>query len=320
MPLLLTDSDVNQVMTMQDCVGVMEDMLDQAQRGMVWFQPRTHIRTPVGYHHIMPGAVLDSGVVGVKIYTARFPAGSRFLTVLHDSETGDLLALLQGGRCSQLRTGALSGVASKYMARQDAATVGIIGSGVQAKTQLEGTCAVRNIRSIRTFDIVHEKSKQFSVEMSELLNVEVTPAESAEACVKGADIVITMTTSPKPVLLGEWLEPGMHLSIMGSNHWTRREVDNEVISRADSIVVDNIEEAKRYSGDLLFTIDQGLVRWEQVHELVSVVAGQVPGRPSEDSITLFKSHGIGISDVAAAAYVYRKAKEKGLGVELPLNP
>ena len=113
MPLLLTDSDVNQVMTMQDCVGVMEDMLDQAHRGMAWFQPRSHIRTPVGYHHIMPGALLDSGVVGLKVYTARFPAGSRFLTVLHDSQTGDLLALLQGGRCSQLRTGALSGVASK---------------------------------------------------------------------------------------------------------------------------------------------------------------------------------------------------------------
>ena len=96
MPLLLTDSDVNQVMTMQDCVGVMEDMLDQAHRGMAWFQPRSHIRTPVGYHHIMPGALLDSGVVGLKVYTARFPAGSRFLTVLHDSQTGDLLALLQG--------------------------------------------------------------------------------------------------------------------------------------------------------------------------------------------------------------------------------
>ena len=320
MPLLLTDTEVNQVMTMQDCVGVMEDMLDQAHRGMAWFQPRSHIRTPVGYHHIMPGALLDSGVVGLKVYTARFPAGSRFLTVLHDSQTGDLLALLQGGRCSQLRTGALSGVASKYMARQDAATIGIIGTGAQAKAQLEGNCAVRNIRSIKTFDLVPEKSQQFSAEMSELLNLEVSPAESAQACVEGADIVITMTTSPNPVLLGQWLEPGMHLSIMGSNHWTRREVDYDVISRADSIVVDNVEEAKRYSGDLLFGIDQGLVRWEQVHELVSVVAGQVTSRASEDNVTMFKSHGIGVSDVAAAAYVYRKAKERGLGTEIPLKP
>ena len=319
MPLLLTDKEVNQVMTMQDCVQVMEDMLDQAQRGMAWFQPRTHIRTPVGYHHVMSGAVLGSGVVGLKIYTARFPAGSRFLTVLHDSETGDLLALLQGGRCSQLRTGALSGVATKYMARQDAATVGIIGTGVQAKTQLEGMCAVRNIRSIKAYDIVAERCQEFCAEMSDLLDVESTPAESAQECVKGADIAITMTTSPTPVLLGEWLEPGMHLNIMGSNHWTRREVDDQVISRADTVVVDNIEEAKRYSGDLLNTIDRGLIRWEQIHELAPVVGKQVPGRSSDDAITLFKSHGIGISDVAAAAYVYRKAKEQGLGTEIPLS-
>ena len=319
MPLLLTDREVNQVMTMQDCVGVMEDMLGQARRGMAWLQPRSHIRTPQGYHHIMPGAVLDSGVVGLKVYTARFPGGSRFLTVLHDSETGDLLALLQGGRCSQLRTGAISGVATKHMAREDASVVGIIGTGAQARAQLEGTCAVRNITSVRAFDIIPEKAEEFAAQMSDLLDIEVTAAESAQACVEGADIAITMTTSPNPVLFGEWLEPGMHLSIMGSNHWTRREVDNDVISRVDSIVVDNLEEAKRYSGDLLFSIDQGLTRWEQVSELVSVVAGQAAGRPSADSITMFKSHGIGISDVAAAAFVYKRAKEEGIGAELPLN-
>jgi ornithine cyclodeaminase/alanine dehydrogenase-like protein (mu-crystallin family) len=155
--------------------------------------------------------------------------------------------------------------------------------------------------------------------MAELLNVEVSPADSAQACVKEADIVITMTTSPTPVLLGAWVEPGMHINVMGSNHWTRREVDDDVIRRANTVVVDSIAEAKSYSGDLLFTIDRGLIRWEQVHELVSVAAGKVPGRPSNDAITLFKSHGIGISDVAAAAYVYRKAKAQGLGTELPLS-
>ena len=319
MPLLLTDREVNQLMTMQDCVGVIEDMLDQAHRGQAWLQPRSHIRTPQGYHHIMPGAVLDTGVVGLKVYTARFPGGSRFLTVLHDSETGDLLALLQGGRCSQLRTGAISGVASKHMAREDASVVGIIGTGAQARAQLEGTCAVRNITSVRAFDIVPEKAEQFAAQMSEILDVDVTAAESAQACVEGADIAITMTTSPNPVLFGEWLEPGMHLSIMGSNHWTRREVDNDVISRVDSIVVDNLEEAKRYSGDLLFGIDQGLTRWEEVRELVSIVSGQTPGRPSRDSVTMFKSHGIGVSDVAAAAFVYKRAREEGLGTEIPLN-
>ena len=319
MPLLLTDKEVNQAMNMPDCIQVMEDMFDQAQRGRTWNTPRTHIRTPNGFQHVMPAAVLDSKVVGLKVYTARFPAGSRFLTVLHDSETGDLLALLQGGRCSQLRTGALTGVATKHMARDNAATVGIIGTGVQATSQLQGICSVRNIRSIKAYDIVPEKCKSFSAEMTELLKVEVIPAESAEECVKGADIVVTVTTSPAPVLKGEWLEPGMHVNAVGGNHWPRREVDEEVIRRADTVVVDSIDEAQRYSGDLLFPIETGVIRWSDVHELEWVVSGRVPGRRSDDAISLFEAHGIGMSDVAAAAYVYRKSKELGLGTELPLS-
>ncbi len=320
MPLFLTDKEVDQVMSMQECIHVMEDLLDQTQRGLTWNQPRSHIRTPQGFQHVMPAAVLGSKVMGLKVYTARFPAGSRFLTVVFDSESGDLLALVQGGRCSQLRTGALSGVATKYMAIQNAATVGIIGTGVQGRSQLEGVCAVRQIRSIKAFDIVPEACQKFSSKMSHLLGIEVTPVESAEECVKDSEIVITMTTSPSPVLLGEWLTPGMHINAAGGNHWTRREVDDNVIRRVDTVVVDSIAEAQRYSGDLLFPIELGLIRWSQVHELQSVVTGQVPGRGSSEAITLFEAHGIGMSDVAAAAHVYKRAKEMGLGTELPLSP
>ena len=320
MPLLLTDREVEQVMSMDDCVHVMEDMFDQARRGLVWTQSRTHIRTPVGFQHVMPGGVFESKIVGLKVYTARFPAGSRFLTILHDSETGDLLALLQGGRCSQLRTGALSGVATKHMARQNATIVGIIGTGSQARAQLEGMCSVRSIRSIRAYDMVPEKRKAFSTDMEKLLNVEVIPAESAQDCVRGADIIVTVTTSPNPVLLGEWLEPGMHINAVGANHWTRREVDDNVIRRAETVVVDGVPDAMKYGGDLLFPVELGLIRWHEIHDLESVVAGQATGRSSDDAITLFESHGIGISDVAAAAYVYRKAEERGLGTELPLSP
>ena len=319
MPLFLTDKDVEQVMSIGDCIGVIENMFEQTLKGLTWSQPRSHIRTPVGYHHIMPGALFESGVVGLKVYTARFPAGSRFLTILHDSNTGDLLALVQGGRCSQLRTAALGAVAIKHMSRTNSTTVGIIGTGAQAQAQLEGVCKVRQITSIKAFDLVPEKCSQFCNEMSKLLNVSVTPATSGQDCITGADIVITMTTSPNPVIFGEWLEPGMHINVMGSNHWTRREVDDEVINRSTSVVVDNIKESERYSGDLLGAIDKGLIRWEQIEELVSVVGGKSIGRSSEEAITLFKSHGMGITDVAAAAYVYEQAKKLGLGVELPIN-
>ena len=319
MPLLLTDSEVNSVMDMNDCIIVMEDLLDQAARGRTWSQHRTHIRTPVGFHHVMPGALFDTKVVGVKIYTARFPGGSRFITVLHDSETGDLLALLQGGRCSQLRTGALTGVATKQMAREDSSIVGIIGTGVQARAQLEGVCAVRDIRQVRTFDILPERSQQFAEEMTALLGVEVQASQSPEECVAGADIIVTMTTAPAPVLFGKWLEAGMHINACGANAWTRREIDDEVIKRSGTVVVDSIEEAKRYSGDLLFPIESGAVRWEEVNELWEVTSGRVSGRNNNEEITLFSAHGIGISDVAAAAYVNKQALEKGLGTELPLS-
>ena len=319
MPLLLGDQEVEQVMSMQECVQVMDELFRQAGRGLTWNRPRSRIRMPGGFHHLMAAAVLESKVFGLKTYTS-FRAGTRYLTLLYDSETGDLLALVQGTRCSQLRTGAVSAVATSYMARQNAATVGIIGTGIQGRAQLKGVCAVRNIRSVKAFDRASEACEEFCTEMSQELGVEVTPVKDAQECVKGSDIVITMTTSREPVLLGDWLEPGMHVNAAGGNHWIRREVDDNVVRQADTVVVDSIADAQLEAGDLLYPIERGIIRWDQIHELASVAAGQVPGRNSEEAITLFESQGIAISDVAAAAYVYQKAREQGLGTELPLAP
>ena len=319
MPLLLGDHEVDQLMTMQECVQVMDDTFQQAGRGATWNRPRSRIRLPGGFHHLMAAAVLDSKVFGLKTYTS-FRSGTRFLTVLYDSETGDILALVQGGRCSQLRTGAVSAIATKYMAREDCSTVGIIGTGFQGRSQLEGVCAVRTIQSVKAYDRVAESCEAFCKEMSESLGIQVAQAESAEECVRGSDIVITMTTSREPILLGDWLEPGMHINAAGSNHWIRREVDDNVIRRADIVVVDSVPDAQVEAGDLLYPVERGVIRWDQIHELAAVVVGHVQGRTSNEQITLFESQGIAISDVAAAAYVYHKAKEQGLGTELPLAP
>ena len=318
MALLLGDAEVDQVMSMADCVEVMEDAFRQAGEGDTWNRPRSRIRLPRGFHHLMAASVLGSGVFGLKTYTS-FRAGTRFLILLYDSATGDLLALVQGARCSLLRTSAVSAVATRHMARENAATVGIIGTGFQGRGQLEGVCAVRNIASVKAYDRFPEAAAKFCGEMSEKLGLEVTLAESAEQCVRGSDIVITMTTTRRPVLLGDWLEPGMQVNAAGSNHWIRQEVDDNVIRRSDRIVVDSLEDAKIEAGDLLYSIERGVVRWDQIHDLASVVAGRVSGRETAEEITLFESQGIAVSDVAAAAYVYRKAKEQGLGVEVPLE-
>ncbi|MBM3924538.1 MAG: ornithine cyclodeaminase family protein [SAR202 cluster bacterium] len=318
MALLLGDKEVTQVMSMKDCVGVMDDAFKQAGNGQTWNRPRSRIRMPRGFHHLMAAAVLGSKVFGLKTYTS-FRAGVRFMIVLYDSETGDLLALVQGSQCSLMRTGAVTGVATKYMARQNASTVGIIGTGFQGRGQLEGVCAVRNVKSVKAFDAVPESLNKFCGDMSKKLGIEVKPAASAQDCVKGVDMVITMTTSREPVLLGDWLEAGQHVNAAGSNHWIRREVDDNVIKRSNIVVVDSLEDAKVEAGDLLYPIERGVIRWDQIHELASVAVGRVHGRDNDQQITLFESQGVAISDVAAAAYVYKKAKEQGLGTEIKLE-
>ncbi|HAL46907.1 MAG: ornithine cyclodeaminase family protein [SAR202 cluster bacterium] len=318
MPLLLTDGDIDKLMTMQDSIEVIEDSFRQVGEGDTWNRPRSRIRMPRGFHHLMAASVLGSEVFGLKTYTS-FRAGTRFLVILYDSNTGDLLAMVQGGRLTQLRTGAVSAVATKYMARENAATVGIIGTGNQGRAQLAGVCGVRNVTAVKAYDRVEESVQGFIEEMSAELGVEITRVETAEEAVTDSDVVITMTTSRTPVLLGDWLQPGQHVNAAGSNHWIRQEVDDNVIRKADTIIVDSIEDAQVEAGDLLYPIERGRVRWSQIKELSDVVVGRVKGRESPDSITLFESQGLAVSDVAAAAYVYGKAKEQGLGVELPMS-
>ena len=319
MVLLLTDNEVNQLMTMKECVAVMDDTFKQVGNGQTWNRPRSRIRMPRGFHHLMAAAVLDSNVFGLKTYTS-FRAGTRFTTLLYDSETGDLLAIVQGGRCSQMRTGAVSAVATKYMSREDSSTVGIIGTGFQGRAQLEGVCAVRNITAAKAFDRVEESLSTFCTQMSQELGIPVTPASSPEECVTESDIVITMTTSREPVLLGEWIAPGMHINAAGSNHWIRREVDDDVIRKANIVVVDSIPDAQVEAGDLLYPIERGILRWDQIYEVADIAVGRINPRTSPQDVTLFESQGIAVSDVAAAAFVYNRAKEQGLGTELPLTP
>ncbi len=319
MPLLLNDKDVNALMTMTDCVGVMDDAFRQEGVGKVWNRSRSRIRMPRGFHHLMAAYLADSEVFGLKTYTS-FRSGTRFITMLYDSNTGDLLAIVQGPRLSQMRTGAVSAVGTKYMARENSATVGLIGAGFQGRGQLEGVCAVRDVTSVKVFDAAADGAQKFADEMGPQLGVDITVVESAEDAVRGVDIIITMTTSRTPVLLGEWLEPGQHINAAGSNHWIRQEVDDNVIRRADRIVVDSTEDAKIEAGDLLFPIERGRVMWSAIRDLSDLVTGHVRGRESDEEVTLFESQGIAISDVAAANFVYRKAVEAGMGQDLGLEP
>ena len=239
--------------------------------------------------------------------------------MLYDSNNGDLLAMVQGPRIGQLRTGAVTGVATKHMSRANSSTVGIIGAGFQSRGQIEGVCAVRDIASAKIFDVSEENAQKMADEMGDSLGVQTSVAGSAEEAVTDVDIIITMTTARTPVLLGDWLNEGQHINAAGSNHWIRQEVDDNVIRKADRIVADSIEDAQIESGDLLFPIERGRVMWSAIRELSDVVCGHIKGRESDQEITLFESQGVAITDVAAANFVYRKAIDAGMGQDLPLD-
>ena len=318
MPLFLNDADVKALMSMSDCVDVMEDAFNQAGDGKVWNRPRSRIRMPRGFHHLMAAYLAGSEVFGLKTYTS-FRSGTRFTTMLYDSNNGDLLAMVQGPRIGQLRTGAVTGVATKHMSRANSSTVGIIGAGFQSRGQIEGVCAVRDIASAKIFDVSEENAQKMADEMGDSLGVQTSVAGSAEEAVTDVDIIITMTTARTPVLLGDWLKEGQHINAAGSNHWIRQEVDDNVIRKADRIVADSIEDAQIESGDLLFPIERGRVMWSAIRELSDVVCGHITGRESDQEITLFESQGVAITDVAAANFVYRKAIDAGMGQDLPLD-
>jgi ornithine cyclodeaminase/alanine dehydrogenase-like protein (mu-crystallin family) len=229
-----------------------------------------------------------------------------------------MAALIEADALGQLRTGAASGVATKYLANAGARTLGIVGTGYQARTQLEAVAAVRRLERVRAFGRDPERREKFCREMSERIGISVQPASSGEEAITDADIIITATPATKVVLVGTWLAPGMHINAMGANWAQKRELDAAAVSRATKIVVDSVEQARMEAGDLILAFGEDESRWSAVQELSDIVAGKRPGRNKADEITLFKSNGIATWDLAAAIRVYEMAIAQGRGKPIPL--
>jgi ornithine cyclodeaminase/alanine dehydrogenase-like protein (mu-crystallin family) len=242
----------------------------------------------------------------------------RFLVSLYEMRTGDLVALIEADYMGQLRTGAASGVATKYLSRQNSRVAAIIGTGGQARTQLEAIARVRKLESARVYGRDAAKREKFSLEMSERLGFPVESATSSSEAVRGADILCTATTAANPVVSGADLAPGVHMNAIGANHAHKRELDDEAVASADVIIVDSIEQSRQEAGDLILAFRGDEVCWTGVKKLSDVVAKKTPGRTSDTEVTLFKSNGIASWDLAVAMRVYALAKGKSLGRELPL--
>jgi alanine dehydrogenase len=253
----------------------------------------------------------------MKIYTS-VRGAVRFVVPLFRSATGEMAALIEADALGQIRTGAATGVATKYLANANARTAGIIGTGYQARTQLEAVAGVRPLEKVRAFGRDPERRAKFCREMSVRIGVEVEPVDSGEVAVRGADIVITATSATKIVLEGPWLSPGVHVNAIGANWAQKRELDDAAVNRADVIVVDSIEQGKMEAGDLILSFGNNSSRWDAVRELGGIVAGKTPGRTAANQITLFKSNGIATWDLAVAVRVYELAVSRGVGQSIPL--
>jgi alanine dehydrogenase len=222
---------------------------------------------------------------------------------------------MDAGFLTAVRTGAVSGVATKYLARADASRAGIFGAGVQAKAQLRGLCAVRGIRAAAVYDIDAARARSYAEEMSEELGLSVVPAESPRAAVEGMDVVVVASSASQPVFDGDWLVPGQHINGIGSHSPQARELDTKTVQRS-KVIADFPEACLVEAGDFIIPIKEGAIGKDHIHAgLGDIVAGLKPGRQNADEITLFKSVGLALQDVSTAHLVYQKARQAGVGTE-----
>ena len=309
MPLFLTEADVEALVTPGDAVDALEGSFRRLAAGVVENRPRYRLRLDHGSMAVMAAADHELGYAGAKVYAA-FADGARFLVSLFRSDRPELSALIEADKLGQLRTGAATGVAAKYLARAGASTLGVIGCGWQARGQVAAVrAAVPSVEHVvvycRTESKLHEFCREVGAEPAE------SPAEAA-----AQEVVVTVTNSRDPVLRGEWLSDGALVCAVGANVPHARELDNVVLERAVFVCCDSREQARIESGDLIEPIQSGVLDWLEVHELQEVVAGEVAGRSSADDIVLFKSNGLAAWDVALGGLVVERARAAGRGVNL----
>jgi alanine dehydrogenase len=305
--LYLTEGDVEALLTPEDALRAVEGSFERLARGQVENRPRYRLKLEGGLLAVMAAADLELGLSGLKAYTAFGHGDVRFVVLLFETRRAQLVAVIEANRLGQLRTGAASGIAAKYLARRGARTLGVIGCGWQAEGQVASIRqAVPSLERVVAYCRTAERLEEFCARVG---------AEAGEhhRDAAEADIVVTATTSRDPVLRGEWLRPGALVCAMGANDPRARELDNAVLERAAFVCCDSREQSRLESGDLIEPIQQGLLDWLEVHELQEVVAGELEGRQSDEDVILFKSNGIAAWDIAIGAAAVERARAKGVG-------
>ena len=316
MALFLNEDDVRQLLTMPLTLEAVEEAHTELSLARAVDVPRQRTRLPQTALHILQGALPGRDAIGYKAYTSN-RSGVRFLVHVFSAASGALRVVLAADYLGMMRTGAASGVATRWLARPDAEVMGVFGAGWQAEGNIEAVAAVRKLRRVKVFARNAERLAAFCTRMSDRLGLDVVPAASPEDAVRGSDIVSTITTAANPLFDAAWLSPGTHINAAGSNSVIRREVGEDVLKLCRPIVVDSVDTALKEAGDLLPLLEKGRLSERQLVELGDVILGRRPGRAKAEDITLFESQGMAIQDIAVAVRLEALAREQGLGVELP---
>ena len=347
MTLLLRPHEVQGVISMRDAIEAVEIGFKDWSRNRLLNAPRRRVFAPSGVRtSVHQAGVPDLGVTGLLVHCEHLNETPEeqiqegiapHVGVLYSTQDASLLAVIIGevtarevpGRATALRTAATSAVGTKFLARVNSSSVGILGSGVQAKNHLVALSLIRPVTRVKVYSRTQENREVFAESMGRMLGIDVRAVESAEEAVKGSDIVLCATNSSIPVLDGNWLEPGMHvISIVGSNvglveaglrRTKRRELDDTTIRRADLILVNSVQQVKQdEQADIYDPVTAGIRNWNEIYELGQLLSGEIQGRTSDRQITLLKNNaGQGVADVAILAKVYQIAKDRNLGIEIP---
>jgi len=325
MALILTREDVIKVLSMKDCMKAVENAFSELVNGTAELPLRIPIKSPDGLSLYMPAYLQEMKALACKVVAVYKDNPSRFnlpttigKVLLQNPETGEVICIMDGGYLTAVRTGAASGVATKYLANDlPAMTVGVFGAGVQAQTQLWADAEARNVKQAVVFDKDETIAQKFASGMREKLGIEVLATRSEEEALE-TDILITATSSPTPLFNGSLVKPGTHINGIGSHTPNARELDTEIIKRS-KFIGDSREACFKEAGDIMIPLQEGAITETHFYaELGEIIAGKKPGRLSQDEITLFKSNGLAIQDAAAAKLVYDKAREQGVGKEIAL--
>jgi len=324
MAIVLNEADVKALLTMDDLIEAMEIALADFSAGGVTQPVRTVLQVGGGssFYGLMPAFMPSRPALGTKLVTVFAANAERGLPthlatiVLLDPDTGRLLALMDGRYITEARTAAVSAVSVRHLARENATTLAIIGSGVQARSHLEAVARVCDLQEVRVWSPSRTNVDRFITEMTPHVEARIGWSPSAAAAVDGADIVALVTSSPEPVVRSEWIADGAHVCAVGACRPTQREMDAALVARAD-LYVDSRDAALVEAGDIVLAIGDGAIDSSHIKaELGQVIAGAASGRSAGDRVTIFKSLGLAVEDVAAAHLAYQRAVERNVGQDL----